>query len=635
MIKPVREHCNAWRRPLPLHSLLLLFVLFLCGTGTSQAQVAIDSSGIKLIQITHTDNILKREGDVFQRFVGSVQIEHDGFTMTCDSAFLFPDKNYVEAFGNVNILKANGTNVHSDYMRYTGSNSTAFLKGNVSITDAANSLFTQELIYNIKTKIGKYTQGGTLTAEGTTVNSRLGNYNGFTQQTWFKDSVVVSNEKYSIESKELTYNIKTKVVKILDESVIYTENSTIWSRSGTYDSKNTQAVFNSRTTVESDDQIIIGNALTYNDQSGMGKAKGDVYVIDTKNETKLTADEAEYNKLTGYGKATGHVRIESEGGKSILRSEVTEYNKKTGYAIARGKVIFEHTVQQTSLLPGIMEYHAFSKFMLATVNPKLITVADGDSLFMRADTMYSLRIQDREKLKWIPELSSAKKSPTAYRYSLLYADSTYRNPDPKQEEPKLIIGHRNIKLFSDSMQAVCDSLSYSQADSTFRLYKNPVMWSKNQQSHADTVFIKTIDNKLSEVNLRNNALLVSLTGYENVYDQVSGLFIDAFFERNEIQRVHVDQNAESIYYAKDDAGAYIGTNRAESAEMTVFFINKEVDHILFVNDPKGNFYPIDQLTDTIRYLNSFKLFTERKPKSKEEVMQDAMPAHMQTEQAGQ
>lgn len=614
--------CNDFRL-FKIHLFIPLLLLLSAAGPALHAQSPADSASKRQISITHTDQILKREGDAFQRFVGSVVIQHDGFTMTCDSAFLFAEKNYVEAFGNVNIAKTNGTNVRSDYMRYSGSNSTALMKGAVSIVDGNNSLFTEEVTYNLRTKIGKYTQGGTLSTEGTTVNSKVGNYSGYSQQAWFRDSVVVSHPDYTIESKELSYLIKSKTVKLLDESVVTTASSTIWSKSGTYNAKTKQAVFNARTTVESDGQIIIGNVLWFNDSTGQGRAKGDVYVIDTKNETKLTAPEVEYNRQTGFGKAIGGVRIESEGGRNILNAQETEYNKKTGYAIARVRVSVEDTAQKSRLLAGVVKYNEFTSFMLATEKPKLLTLADGDSLFMRADTMFSLRIRDLDKLKWVPEVRNGKKEKVQpYGYSLLFADSTWRSENPDSAEPKMIIANRNIRLFSDSMQAVCDSLSYSQQDSTFRLYKNPVMWSRNQQAVADTVFLLTSDNALREAQLRRNALLVNPTGYEDMMDQVSGVNIDAFFENNALQKVQVDQNAESIYYAKDEEGAFIGLNRAESAEMQVYFHEKEVDHIVFLTDPKGKFIPIDQVNEGNRTLGTLRLFPERRPKSKEEVMSE-------------
>jgi lipopolysaccharide export system protein LptA/phage anti-repressor protein len=550
----------------------LLSLLFIIMTLTCLSQgVQMDTLGLKMINITG-DSLrgYKSETESYQRIIGAVVITHEGTTMTCDSAHFYTEANIVEAYSNVNILRSNGTNAHGDYMKYTGHNRTAFMKGNVQIIDGANTLFTAQLTYNLKTKIGKYYDGGTLQTEETTVSSNEGMYNGFTKQSYFKTEVIITNPKYTIESKELTYNTNTKVIKFLDKSTIIGENTTVYTSAGIYDSKAEKASFSKRTTIENEDQIITGNTLSYNDITGFGKAVGDVIIIDVKNNSKITSRIAEYNKITGYGKATGDVVIEKDDGKSILTAYETEYNKKSGYIKASGDVVFIDTTEKSKLICGVAEFNDNSKFMLATVNPKLITFADNDSTFMRADTMMTLRVKDKDKLERIVMTKGGKeKNVKMYSYNLLYADSTYRSED--SAEPKLILANHNVKIFSDSMQAVCDSLSYSQLDSIFKLYRSPVMWSKKQQSFADTIFIQTKNNKLSEVNLKNAAFLISETGYKTMYDQVSGNYIDAYFTNNEIDFIKVDQNAESLYYAKDDAEAYIGLNKAESSKMNVYF----------------------------------------------------------------
>ncbi len=599
-------------------------------TYTSFSQgVTMDTAGLKMIDIKG-DSLrgFKTETENYQRIIGSVIITHDGTTMTCDSAHFYSDKNNVEAYSNVHIVSQNGTNASGDYIKYTGHNNTAFMKGNVQIVDGANTLHTEQLTYNLKTKIGKYYDGGTLQADTTTVSSVEGTYNGFTKQSYFKKDVIITNPKYTIESKELTYNTVSKVIKFLDQSTIIGENTTVHTTAGVYDSKSETASFTKRTTVESEEQIVTGNTLNYNDKTGYGKAVGNVIIIDVKNDSKINSKVAEYNKVTGYGKATGEVRIEQDGGKSILTANETEYNKKTGYAKATGNVVFIDTVEKSKLLCGVIEYNENSKFMLATVHPKLISLADKDSMFMRADTMMSLRVRDEKKLTKIEILSSDKNMPgqkTGNKlkftsYNLLNADSTYRSENT--EEPKLIIANRHVKIFSDSMQAVCDSLSYSQIDSSFKLFKSPVMWSKTQQSFADTIFIHTIHNKLSEVNLRNAAFLISETGYKPMYDQVSGNFIDAYFIANEIDFVKVDQNAESLYFIKGEDGGYIGMDKSESSKMNVYFKDKKLDHIVKIENPKGVTYPIDKINESDKFLGAFKLFTERKPKSKEEILED-------------
>lgn len=586
----------------------------------SIAQSNFDSTGLKLIDIKG-DSLkgFKSETKAYQRIIGSVIISHDGTTMTCDSAHFYFEKNSVEAFSNVHIQSNNGTQASGDYMRYTGHNHTAYMQGNVRIIDAANTLFTEELIYNVKTKIGKYEHGGTLQSDETTVSSNRGTYNGYTKQSYFAEEVIITNPKYTIESEELTYNTKSKVVKFLRKSTIISENATIQTSAGTYDAANESAVFTKRTSVENAEQIITGNTLRFNDKTGIGKASGDVVIIDIKNNSRIDCDQADYNRTTGYGKAIGHVRIEKDDGKTLLFAKETEYNKKTSYAIATGNVVIIDTTEKSKLLCGQVEYNENSSFMLATIHPKLITRMEQDSLYMRADTMIRMRARDDKIIqRIIKKEKNGKLIVQKSTFNLLYADSTAKSEN--QEEPTFIIAYKTVKVYSDSMQAVCDSLHYSQIDSIFRFFKSPVLWSKSQQSVADTIFAHTIANKISEAHLIGAAFIISETGYKPFYDQVSGNFIDAFFQDNQLHFVHVNENAESLYYAKDENEAYIGLNRSESAKMNVYFKNKQLDHLVMLEQPKGKFLPIDQISENDKFLPLFKLYTHRKPLSKKEIL---------------
>lgn len=587
--------------------------------------VEFDSTGLKIIKISHADSAIgskNNKDETYQRLLGAVVIEHDGIKMTCDSAHFFLENNFIETYSNVNITKANGVNAHANYMKYTGNNNTAYMKENVQIIDGKNTLNTEELTYNIKTKIGKYYKGGNIQNEETNVSSEEGSYNGYSEQTYFKKNVYVSNPKYNIESKELMYNIKTKVVKLLDSSTIITENTTIVSKNGTYDSKTGNAVFTSRTRVETEDQTIYGNKLTYNDQTGNAFATGNVIVVDEKNNTKLFADKVDYNKKTGSGKASKNVVIEKDDGKNMLYANEAFYNKLSGYIKMQDHVVIIDTEQKSLLKAGVVQFNENSDFMMATIHPKLISKMDDDSLFMRADTMISMRIRDTKKLQYINVNANKKNEKPLFIYNLLYADSTFKSL-PNEDEKKIMINNKHVKMFSDSMQAVCDSLVYNQYDSTFSFYKSPILWSKNQEASADTIIAQTNNNKLKLLHLIQNAFLLSHTGYDTYYDQVSGTYIDAYFDNeNEIKKVHVNQNAEAIYYGKDDDEKYLGSNKLECAEMFVYFKDKNIEKIISIEEPKNVATPIDKETDATKFLSTFKLFTEKKPTSKKEILED-------------
>ncbi len=561
-----------------------IILLLQCTCVFSQT-LTIDSNNVDHIEVTHADTAYGTQiGEAYSnRLIGNVVIVHNDVTLTCDSATLFMERKFVEAFGNVTITKSNGGSSKADYIRYTGNNNNAFMKGNVQIIDQNNTLYTDVLIYNLKTKIANYSNGGTLQADETTVNSERGVYNGFTKQCHFIKDVIISNPKYTITSNELTYNTNSKIVQFLDWSEIITENGVINTRKGTYNSNTEKAIFTGRTRVENETQTIEANSLDFNNKEGIGSGKGNVVIIDTSKKTILFCDDI-------------------------------HYNKKTGYSIATKKVKFIDTTNKLELRCNKLEYNSNASFILATEKPILLTKLDNDSLFIKADTLIAFP----ERLK--KELYYTKRK-NIVAYNLLYADSSYKKTDEGQEDKRIIVCNRKVKIYSDSTQAVCDSLSYNEVDSTFYLYKEPIVWNKEQQATGDTIIIQTVHSTIHKTIQKNNCFIINDQHKKTIYDQIAGSYIESFFKDGNIDKVYVNKNAESLYYAKDDKGEFIGLNKAEGASITFYFENKEICKIKILDNPKGNFLPMNELTEAAKFLSGFVLQYAKRPMSKYDILQ--------------
>src|SRR5690606_14381514 len=117
-----------------------------------------------------------------------------------------------------------------------------------------------------------------------------------------------------------------------------------------------------------------------------------------------------------------------------------------------------------------------------------------------------------------------------------------------------------------SLQGKCDSIRYSESDSLLRMYTDPVLWSRSSQITGDVIFLLLDSNKLREMIVPENAILISRSGPEqaNMYDQIQGETIRAFLMNNNIDSLIAEPQASSIYYAKDDGDAYIGCTEAEA-----------------------------------------------------------------------
>ncbi len=197
---------------------------------------------------------------------------------------------------------------------------------------------------------------------------------------------------------------------------------------------------------------------------------------------------------------------------------------------------------------------------------------------------------------------------------------------------RYVIGFHHVRIFSDSLQAVCDSLYYSAKDSIFRLFYNPVAWgSGNYQITGDTMYVYTKNKKANRLYVFENGLAVNKIG-KLFYDQLKGTTINAFFQGGEIDYIRARGNAESIYYVTDEKKAYTSVNKAHADIIDMRFVpkfdsagkpaGKELNRVVLRNDAEGTMYPFKHVVFEDMVLRGFKWQEARRPKSKKELFED-------------
>jgi lipopolysaccharide export system protein LptA len=210
-------------------------------------------------------------------------------------------------------------------------------------------------------------------------------------------------------------------------------------------------------------------------------------------------------------------------------------------------------------------------------------------------------------------------------------DSLGRIP-AKDTSLRMIIGYHHVRIFSDSLQAVGDSLYYSSKDSIFRLFYNPVAWGNgNYQITGDTMYVYTKNKKAYRLYCFENGLAVNRVA-KKLFNQLKGTTINAFFKGGEIDYIRAKGNAESIYYVADDKKAYTGANKAHADIIDMRFeakfdsagkpTGKELNRVILRNDAEGVMYPMKHIVFDDMVLRGFKWQEDRRPKSKQELFED-------------
>jgi hypothetical protein len=207
-------------------------------------------------------------------------------------------------------------------------------------------------------------------------------------------------------------------------------------------------------------------------------------------------------------------------------------------------------------------------------------------------------------------VDGALKIPAAARDTLT-ADSAIR----------YFLAFRNVRIFNDSLQSVCDSLFFSGKDSVFRLYRQPIVWSGNSQISGDTMYLFTKNKEPERLYAFENGFIINRTR-EGFFNQMAGKTINGYFLNGKIDYLRVKgSQAESIYYMQDEDSLYIGMNRATGDVIEMFFKNDELFKVNFINAVNGNMYPMGQVPDDQKMLKNFNWQDARRPKNKLELFE--------------
>ena len=178
----------------------------------------------------------------------------------------------------------------------------------------------------------------------------------------------------------------------------------------------------------------------------------------------------------------------------------------------------------------------------------------------------------------------------------------------------------HVRIYSDSMQAISDSLFYSFKDSTFRLYKEPVVWGKESQITGDTILLHTKNRQPSWMEAFKNGFMVNYIGTE-AYNQIKATRIDAYFINGDLDSVRAKGSAQSIYYLQDDDSAFTGVNESKSDIIDSYFKEKQLFKVAFRSEVEGTIYPIQQKKPGEMKLEGFIWREALRPKSKYELFE--------------
>ena len=586
-----------------------------------------------------------------QTIAGGAIIKQGTTTFTCDSAVINPDTHIVEAFGHVHINQADSVQTYGDYLKYIGTDKTAYLKRNVKLTDKKGTLYTQDLDYNLNTGIGNYHGGGKVIDRDNTITSSEGTYYADTKDVYFRNNVDVIGPKNRIKADSLIYNMQSEVVTFSGNTSIKNKEVNIVTTQGTYDLKTNNAFFTSRTSVkDSSNRIYIANSMALDDKSGNAQLEGNAIVKDSANGFIVTGNQIFLDKKNNSFLATRKpVMIITQKDDSTYIAADTLFSGLTTFVHNNDIVLHKDSVVQDSgQINKVSDSLRMHLIVDSSSLPALSNAGDSSKKIMqimdlaRAQRMEvkqnfpvkqsnNPQISDSLKIDSVSNIFPLKDSlamdssgrveatPTD---SILRRNSTIKDTLNKSDSAiRYFLAFHHVKIFNDSLQSVCDSLFFSAKDSVFRLFYDPVIWSGRNQVTGDTIFLYTKNKKPERLYVFETGIMINKTK-EGFYNQMAGKTINGYFIDGKIDYMRVKgSQAESIYYPQDDDSAYVGMNRATGDVIDLYFKDDDLKKVLFVNDVQGKMYPMRQIPQEESKLKNFIWLDDKRPKNKLELFE--------------
>lgn len=431
-------------------------------------------------------------------------------------------------------------------------------------------------------------------------------YLGKEKIAFLKKNVKLTDKKSVLTTDELEYNTDTRIGTYLKGGKVVDGPTILTSTEGFYYGETRDIYFKKKVFLNDPQYKVTTDTLLYNTYTQLARFTVPTKIVNGKRIVRTSEGYYDMkNKKAVFGK-----RPTVDDKDYTLTADDMAYDDSTGFGEAQGSVIYKSkdTASAYTILANNVKSNSKTGAVLATQKPLMIIKQDRDSIYITGDTLYSGKLTELEKYRKVPDVSDSLYSVKNKAVNLKDSNSN-----------RYFEAYFNVKIFSDSMQAVGDSLFYSFRDSTFRLFKDPIVWAQQNQITGDTIYLYTENKKPHRFYVFENALAINRAEKE-LFNQVKGNTINGIFKEGNIDFFRAKGSAEDIYYTADEQGGFIGVNRSTSDVIDVSFKERKPYKVVFRNNLQGTLSPIKQIKPDDLHVRGFKWFDEKRPKTKFELL---------------
>ncbi|UKM64665.2 hypothetical protein GSB9_01222 [Flavobacteriaceae bacterium GSB9] len=443
---------------------------------------------------------------------------------------------------------------------------------------------------------------------------------------------IKQGDTINMTAKYVEYSGITELAFASGNVVLTDPNSTITTDTLYFDKLNEQAFYKSGGTVVKDTTVTITSKIGRN-YMNLNKLRFVKDVVLVSKESTIKSDYFDFYSDTGHAYLFGPSTITTEASKTYCEKGFYDTENNVGYAMKNAKIDYNNRI-----IEGDSLYFDDTKSFASASNNIKITDTINNSI---------VKGHYAEVFK---EKDSVFITKRALAISVQENDSIYIHADKimvtGKPENRIINAYYKAKMYKSDMSGKADSIYSNQKTGVtkfiniprfstgdkFSVKRKPVLWNLENQMTGDTIHLISNNEteKIDSLLVFNNAFIISQdTISKTGYNQINGLrLVGLFNDENQLRKVDITKNAQSIFYARNDKQELIGIDKAKSGSIEILFSNGGIDEYSRFNQVDGNLYPESKYPKNQKLLKGFDWREEERPKSVEDLFLEDVPYNL-------
>ncbi len=475
--------------------------------------------------------------------------------------------------------------IHTDELQYDRSLVDAQrLIGNVHLDYEGTQFFCDSAYLFANDDFDAFSRIRILGDGGYNVTGDFLHFDKAAQTATIQRNIILRDKDMTLTTDYLVYHVDSEIANYSGGGKIVSNanKNTLTSNKGIYHSTQDVFYFRDHVVLKNPEYTVNCDTMQYNNVSEVTYFYGPTTIVGDK--TTIYCENGYYNTKKDQSRFGKNALITSE--TTTLKGDSMYYDGKLGIGEVFRNVEIQDTTENYIIAGDYGKHFEKTEMSFVTGHALMTQMFDDDSLFMHADTLKS------------------------------YADTSGKD---------VVYAFHHVKLFKSDLQGKCDSLVYSEVDSTLRMFYSPVLWSEQNQITGDSISLQNANGKLDALVVVGNAFIISdaeakgdsIVG-TGKYNQIKGRRMNGKFVDNDLTEVYVEGNGQIIYFPTDDKDkkpVAMGINKGECSNIHIRVKDNQLTKIRMETETNSVFTPMSMADKNVFKLENFLWRKEERPMS--------------------